>query len=103
MKNLMFYGMLICALLLGSTSFNNQTLHLSSRSPASDDSNTCRVITGDVGTIIGRGSNRIEAYKNAAEKCFDLRVSLYEGMRGQAVDAERGDLLIESCANISCK
>lgn len=63
---------------------------------------TCRYITGDVGTIIGRGSSKNEAFADAAEQCFDRRVKLFEQVRGQAVSMDRGQDFIESCVNLQC-
>ncbi|MCB0365590.1 MAG: hypothetical protein H6624_04155 [Bdellovibrionaceae bacterium] len=63
---------------------------------------TCKFHSGDVGTIVGVGASRNAAHADAAEKCFDRRVSLYESVRGQKVDMDRGQLLIDACVNLTC-
>ncbi len=63
---------------------------------------TCRYISGDIGTIIGRGSSKNAAFADAAEKCFDRRVQMYEQVRQATVDMDRGQDFIDSCANITC-
>ena len=77
-----------------------------SRAPSSESKEvkqaTCRYISGDVGTIIGRGASKNEAFADAAEKCFDRRVQLFEQVRQATVDMDRGQDFIDSCANISC-
>ncbi len=73
-----------------------------SRGPASDSKVfTCKYRSGDIGTVVGQGTNPTEAFKDAAEKCFDRRVASYEALRGP-IDEERGMMMIDSCANISC-
>ena len=63
---------------------------------------TCKYHSGDVGTIVGMGTTKHAAHADAAEKCFDRRVSLFEKVRGQAVDMNRGQDFIDSCVNINC-
>ena len=63
---------------------------------------TCKYRSGDVGTIVGMGSSQHAAHADAAEKCFDRRVSLFEKARGKSVDMDRGQDLIDSCVNITC-
>ncbi|MCB0384313.1 MAG: hypothetical protein KDD43_02895 [Bdellovibrionales bacterium] len=63
---------------------------------------TCKFQTGDVGTVVGIGPSKHAAQADAAEKCFDRRVSLYEQARGQKVDMDRGQLFIDACVNLTC-
>ena len=62
----------------------------------------CKYRSGDVGTIVGMGTTKHAAHADAAEKCFDRRVSLFEKARGKSVDMDRGQDLIDSCVNITC-
>lgn len=72
------------------------------RDTASAKTHTCKVEAGDIGTVIGRGSDPHKAFADAAEQCFDRRASMYERLRGQSVDMERGQMFIDSCVNITC-
>ena len=63
---------------------------------------TCKYSSADVGTIVGVGPSRHAAHADAAEKCFDRQVILYEKIRGQAPSMERGQAFIDSCINITC-
>lgn len=72
----------------------------SPRAPAS--SYTCKYRTGDVGEIIGTGSSKSEAFKDAVNTCFDRRVSLFEKNRGVKVSMDRGQDIIDSCINLTC-
>ncbi len=59
----------------------------------------CRVETGDIGTIIGRGP---AAFEDAATQCFDRRMQLYKARYGKKADMETGEIFIDLCANITC-
>lgn len=69
---------------------------------ADSDRATCKLETGDVGTIIGRGETQNKAYGDAIEKCYMKREALFEKARAQVVDIERGQDLIDSCSEMKC-
>jgi hypothetical protein len=75
---------------------------IASTSFAEEKGATCRLITGDVGEIVGRGQSRKDAQANAAEQCFDRRMSLYERARGRSPDQDQGLDFIDNCVNLSC-
>lgn len=63
---------------------------------------TCRVITGDVGEIIGQGQNMNSARSDASEQCFDRRMQLFRTLRGQLPDEDQSLDVIDQCANVRC-
>lgn len=63
---------------------------------------TCTYSPGDIGTIVGTGSDEYEAFSMAVEKCFDRRMALHRQSRGEPSE-ERGLAYIDSCANIRCQ
>jgi hypothetical protein len=63
---------------------------------------TCKVVTNDIGTIVGQGSNRDAAFEDAATKCFDRHAQLYRLKKGKDVDMDSGEVMIDVCANIRC-
>lgn len=65
-------------------------------------SETCKVETSDIGTIVGKGSNSSEAFEDAAEKCFDRRAALYRAKRGRSLAEDDGLVIIDICANVRC-
>ena len=62
----------------------------------------CKVVTNDIGTIIGQGRNPAAAFEDAAIQCFDRRECLYKMSKGSNVDEESGLVMIDLCANIKC-
>lgn len=80
---------------------SSEALGLQTRAPnASPSTFTCRYISG-YGEVTGRGSSKSEAFRDAANKCFDQQVSLSE-QRGIQITEERGLDIIDACANIQC-
>ncbi|MCB0411547.1 MAG: hypothetical protein KDD22_03425 [Bdellovibrionales bacterium] len=71
-----------------------------SRNPSSSAS--CKLVTGYVGTIIGTGASKSEAFSQAVQTCFDRRVNLFERARGTVVSMDRGQDFIDSCVNLQC-
>ncbi len=69
---------------------------------AASDSKTCKFETGDIGTVIGHGETRNQAYGDAIEKCYMKREALFERARAHVVDVERGQDLIDSCSEMKC-
>ena len=43
---------------------------------------TCKVVTNDIGTIVGNGRSPSAAFEDAAEKCFDRHQSLHKMKKG---------------------
>lgn len=63
----------------------------------------CEVDTGDVGVIIGKGHDSLQARENASEICFERRLALFQ-VAGRNVPGEEQSLdIIDSCVNISCR
>ena len=62
----------------------------------------CKVVTNDIGTIIGQGRSPAAAFEDAATQCFDRRERLYKMSKGGNVDEESGLVMIDLCANIKC-
>mgnify|MGYP000902681705 CR=1 FL=1 len=61
----------------------------------------CKVQLEDVGTIIGKGSSKLLAFEDAAEKCFDKKAA--KARRAAAsLDEETGLTIIDECANLRC-
>lgn len=99
MKSFWIITQLILLLFVSAESLALQV----TRTPNSEPKTfTCRYLSGDVGTIVGKGSSKNEAFADAAEQCFDRRVSLYENLRQKQVDMDRGQDFIDSCVNIQC-
>lgn len=63
---------------------------------------TCKVETNDVGTIVGKGRTKDDAFVDAATQCFERRQRLYSMSKGHDVDEESGIAMIDLCANIRC-
>ena len=55
---------------------------------------------GDVGKIETVAATREDAFRAAANECFDRRVAMYEAVRGQLTEDRAMDLL-DSCVNIA--
>ena len=90
MKNLKIFGLTL--FLLSSLSALGN----------SDKLITCKVKTGDIGTIMGVGTDKFKAYEDAAEKCFDKRSAMFETLRKKKLSTDRGLDFIDACTNISC-
>lgn len=74
------------------------------RFPASEGKGvTCKYRARDIATVVGKGTSKTEAFKDAVTQCVDRRISLYEAQRGQTIDMDRGQLMIDSCVNLSCE
>lgn len=63
----------------------------------------CKVETGDVGTIVGRGINEEMAFDDAATKCYERRETKFVAKHKRNLDFETGEMLIDVCANIKCQ
>jgi hypothetical protein len=63
---------------------------------------TCKVVTNDVGTIVGRGPSSAQAFEDASTQCFDRHVALYKSKHGTKTDEDTGLLYIDICANVRC-
>ncbi|RYZ66476.1 MAG: hypothetical protein EOP05_19090 [Proteobacteria bacterium] len=66
------------------------------------DKKVCKVLTNDIGTIVGRGPTSADAFEDAATQCFDRRESLFRMKKGSNLDEETGLVMIDSCANVRC-
>lgn len=111
MKNFMILFTLAFALISIETGTMNATSKVSSevsteaaRAPSSEGEKqaTCRFITGDVGTIVGKGSSKRAAFEDAANQCFDRRVKMFEQVTRATVDMDRGQDFIDACVNTAC-
>ena len=60
----------------------------------------CKAQTS-LGTIVGHGATLTAAQADAANRCFDKHVAVFEAKRG-AVSEDRGMDIIDHCANIEC-
>lgn len=90
------------ALANGTRHFGSVSSHAEPEKHEAPKTFVCKYISGDVGTIVGKGDSPHAAQADAAEKCFDKRVSLFETVRGQHVDTDRGQDFIDSCVNLTC-
>lgn len=80
---------------------------LATLSPSLSKAAECRVKLEDVGTIIGKGSNKNLAFEDAATQCFERRERKLRSRRAASIssaglDEETGLTLIDLCANVRC-
>ncbi len=67
------------------------------RGPASD----CKWESGDV-KVHGTGSTWAAAFEDAVTQCFEARRARYKAYRGVDSDVETGEVIIDSCINLTC-
>jgi hypothetical protein len=70
---------------------------------ATPETQTCKVKTADIGTIIGHGKTSDAAFENAITSCFELREKNYIYSHGFSADEDTKVVMIDVCANIVCE
>ncbi len=64
---------------------------------------TCVYKTNDIGTVVGKGKTKNEAFSDAALQCFSRREKLYKIVKNiEHVPEEVTLTLIDICANLRC-